>query len=115
MINVKIKEQVCVERKGKGEEVKKMWIGEEEKERETNGSRKRKNRKTNYLSQALNHRASLRGRRPQINPVESTDSWVLTSDDMMWGPDMCVFMCVYVVVVVKNLQSNGNRERQSQK
>lgn len=24
-------------------------------------------------------------------------------------------MCVYVVVVVKNLQSNGNRERQSQK
>lgn len=47
MINVKMKEQVCVERKEKREKVKKMrmWIGEEEKEREMNVERKNRKNK----------------------------------------------------------------------
>lgn len=73
---------------------------EEDTQRETNGRRERKDRKTNYQSLALNQGTSLRGRRPQINPVHSTDSWVLASDDMMWRARyacLCLCVCMWLL------------------
>lgn len=65
--------------------------GDKQKQRE-------KEQKNKLLSLALNQGTSLGGRRPQINPAQSTNSCVLMSDDMMWGPDMPVCVCVWVCV-----------------